>query len=214
MMFLPFVAFHVRIVRSRFDNIFVRLVRSCGLGCRAPCTMQVAPRSAPPAHARLTHRRSRAQCFVGSESHDRDRDIARDDRAGRTGEVGERVCGDVPIRAAVAEAVPSPAGLSRAGEGYEEPRPGRFRAPQLPVGIMGNIPRSSIDRQPERQILSDCNPAFVRCATVGVNSQNDSILKWTYSRVPSDQFPLTSFTSLCLASVSKSVQTRTSALLL
>jgi hypothetical protein len=106
--------------------------------------------------------------------HDRDRDVARDDRAGRTGEVGGReLCGDVPIRAAVAEAVPSPAGLSRAGEGYEEPRPGRFGAPQLPVGLMGNIPRSSIDRQPERQNqLSDSNPAFVRCA-VGVNSQND-----------------------------------------
>ncbi len=107
----------------------------------------------------------------------------------------------------------------RRSEGDEEPRPGRFGAPQLPVGLMGSTPRSPIDRQPERTAPRQnqpCPTATRHSSAVppSVNSQNDSILKWTYSRVPRDQFPLTSFTSLCLANVSKSVQTRTSVLLL
>jgi hypothetical protein len=86
-----------------------------------------SPRSASPAHARLTHRQSRAPCFVGSESHDRDRDVTRDDRAGRTGDVGGReLCGDVPIRAAVAEAVPSPAGAGRAMRSRDQGDSGRL----------------------------------------------------------------------------------------
>ena len=141
-MFFPFVVFYVRVVRSRFDNICVRLVRSCGLGCRAfaRCKWRASPRSAPPAHARLTHRRSRVPCFVGSELHDRDGDVARDDRAGRAGDVGGReLCGDLSSRRG-----PSPAGGSQAGEGGEEPGQGEprrlnFRSAQFMHGGAGDV---------------------------------------------------------------------------
>ena len=54
---------------------------------------------------------------------------------------------------------PPQAGHER-GEGDEEPRPGKFGAPQLPVGLMGSTPRSPIDRQPERDAAGE--PALPR----------------------------------------------------
>ena len=99
------------------------------------------------------HRAPRHQLTLGSRtggagyralsdqsSHDRDGDVARDDRAGRAGDVGGReLCGDLSSRRG-----PSPAGGSQAGEGGEEPGQGEprrlnFRSAQFMHGGAGDV---------------------------------------------------------------------------
>jgi hypothetical protein len=60
MMFSPFVVSYVRIVRTRFDNICVRLARVMGYQCPRLCTMPVVRRRATRHRLTLGSRAGRA----------------------------------------------------------------------------------------------------------------------------------------------------------